>query len=449
MPSADDTLRLLRDAIDQSPDNLPLRQSLISTLLQYGRYEEAETALLDALRQAPQSAELKQTLAETYYQLGKTSQAIVILEGLIDAPQGPAASHVLYARILLQQGDVANAVAQYKLGIELDPDAADDNLANRLGISVESADELFEGRLREIPGEPSHSMDSVVQQSDTRFCDVGGMTELKEEIRLKIIYPIQQPEIYEAYGKPIGGGILMYGPPGCGKTHLARATAGEINASFLSIGISDVLDMWIGSSERNLREVFDNARAHRPCVLFFDEIDALGARRSDMRTSSGRQVINQFLSELDGIDRSNEGILVLAATNTPWHIDPAFRRPGRFDRVLFVPPPDPEARQEILRILLKDKPSDRIDFDRLAKKTDRFSGADLKSVVDRAIEDKIHQAMRTGAPQPLTTRDLLTAIKNVRPSTQEWFSTARNYAIYSNEGGAYDDVIKYLNLGNK
>jgi transitional endoplasmic reticulum ATPase len=238
----------------------------------------------------------------------------------------------------------------------------------------------------------------------------------------------------------------MYGPPGCGKTYLARATAGEIGAGFLSVGISDVLDMWIGQSERNLTRIFEQARFDKPCVLFFDEVDALGARRSDMSGGAGRHVINQFLSEMDGVSKSNDGVLVLAATNAPWHIDPAFRRPGRFDRVLFVPPPDAEARAAVLRLQLKGKPQENLDFEEIARKTVDFSGADLKAVVDQAIEGKLRAALKEGIPKPLTTKDLVTAAKALRPTTREWFSTARNHAIYSNQGGIYDDVIKYLKL---
>ena len=142
-----------------------------------------------------------------------------------------------------------------------------------------------------------------------------------------------------AYGKKVGGGILMYGPPGCGKTHLARATAGEVQAKFMSIGINDVLDMWMGNSERNLHSLFEQARRNRPCVLFFDEVGRIGRQqRSDMRQSSGRHLVNQFLAEMDGTTSNNEGVLILGATNAPWHVDSAFRRPGRFDQVLFVPP---------------------------------------------------------------------------------------------------------------
>lgn len=238
----------------------------------------------------------------------------------------------------------------------------------------------------------------------------------------------------------------MYGPPGCGKTYLARATAGEIKAKFLSVGINDVLDMWLGNSEKNLHEFFEQARCNKPCVLFFDEVDALAANRTDMRHSGGRQIINQFLAELDGVQASNDGILILAATNAPWHLDPAFRRPGRFDRILFVPPPDIQARASILRLLCRNKPIEDIDYQHLSKKSENFSGADLKAIVDLAIERKLQEAIKQGIPKPLTTRDLVAAASAIKSSVTEWFSTARNYAVYSNQGGIYDDILKYLKL---
>lgn len=272
------------------------------------------------------------------------------------------------------------------------------------------------------------------------------MEAIKEDIRLKIIAPVEHAALYAAYGKTAGGGILMYGPPGCGKTHLARATAGEMGRGFLSVGISDVLDMWLGQSERNLRDIFDGARAHQPCVLFFDEVDALAASRADLRGSAGRNVVNQFLSELDGIESSNVGVLVLAATNAPWHLDPAFRRPGRFDRVIFVPPPDRVARGSILSILLRDKPATDVDVDQVADRLDQFSGADLKGVVDLAVERKLAEAMHTGIPTPLRTKDLVDAARAITPSTREWFATARNHVLYANQSGLYDAVRPWLKL---
>jgi SpoVK/Ycf46/Vps4 family AAA+-type ATPase len=306
--------------------------------------------------------------------------------------------------------------------------------------------EVVDGKLRRGGAADDDVGAARTERPQVTFADVGGMEAVKEEIRLKIIEPLLQPKLYRAYGKAIGGGILMYGPPGCGKTHLARATAGQVKAGFLSVGLNDVLDMCIGNSERNLHALFQRARDNPPFVLFFDEVDALGASRADMRQHGGRMLINQFLEELDGARAHNEGVLILAATNAPWHLDSAFRRPGRFDRVIFVPPPDPPARAQILGVLLKDKPARAVDLDKLAKKTDGFSGADLKGVVDRAVEAKLREALRRGAPVPLETADLLDAAKAVKPSTKEWFATARNYVLYSNEGGLYDDVARYLKL---
>ncbi len=186
------------------------------------------------------------------------------------------------------------------------------------------------------------------------------------------------------------------------------------------------------------------ARQHTPCVLFFDEVDALAASRTDIRSGSGRSVINQFLSELDGVESSNEGVLVLAATNAPWHLDPAFRRPGRFDDILFVPPPDREARAEIVRILLRDRPVGKVDVGRVVGSTDGFSGADLRGIVDRAVQLKLGASLRDGAVRPIETDDLVTAAKASVPTTREWFATVRNYVMYANQSGLYDAVRPYL-----
>jgi len=442
-----DPLAALREALRLSPDNIPLRQHLAETLLGQGQPEQAETEFREALALSPDDVGLKLGLARAFMAQQKESAALVIVEQLAKMRQSPPLAHVLLAKLHYRRGEVPEAVAQYKLGVEKDPAVADAEFAGRLGIetTVEES-EVVDGRVRaaweEAGGEPT----TEVERPKTAFNDVGGMDGLKDEIRLKIIHPLNHPELYKAYGKAIGGGILMYGPPGCGKTHLARATAGEIKAGFIAVGINDVLDMWIGNSERNLHALFEQARDNKPCVLFFDEVDALGARRSDMQHSAGRHLINQFLAEMDGIQSSNDGLLILAATNSPWHLDPAFRRPGRFDRVLFVPPPDAAARAAILRILCRDKPVQDIDYAHLAKKTDQFSGADLKAVIDQAIEAKLREALKAGVPKPLTTGDLAAAAATLKPTTKEWFATARNHALYANQGGVYDDILKYLKL---
>jgi SpoVK/Ycf46/Vps4 family AAA+-type ATPase len=445
--ASNDPLAALREALRLSPDNIPLRQHLAETLLGQGQPEQAETEFKQALTLDASNNGLKLGLARAFMAQQKESAALVIVEDLVRQRSAPGLAHVLLAKLLFRRGEVPQAVAEYKLGVEKDSAAADEEFAGRLGIDATYEDsEVVDGRVRAGWEEPGGEVKAEVERPKVNFNDVGGMDALKDEIRLKIIHPLNHPELYKAYGKAIGGGILMYGPPGCGKTHLARATAGEIQAGFISVGINDVLDMWMGNSERNLHALFEQARDNKPCVLFFDEVDALGAKRSDMQHGGGRHLINQFLSEMDGIQTNNEGVLILAATNSPWHLDAAFRRPGRFDRVLFVPPPDAAARAAILRIHCKGKPVQDIDYAHLAKKTDQFSGADLKAVLDQAIEAKLREALKAGVPKPLTTGDLAAAAATLKPTTKEWFATARNHALYSNQGGTYDDILKYLKL---
>lgn len=448
----DSSIQALREALKFSPDNAPLRRHLADSLMKLGRADDAESEWQTLISQHPSDAEHRVGLAQCYFQQGKYSAALVIIEDLVARRETPASAYLLHARLLLQQGDIEFAVSEYKAAISEDPSARDDELAGRLGISAHETSDTTDGRMRTAWDKtsdtgPADSKDVTrIERPKISFQHVGGMAAVKEEIRMKIIYPLQHAEMFRAYGKAIGGGILMYGPPGCGKTHLARATAGEIGAGFMSIGIHDVLDMWIGSSEKALHGLFETARRSCPSVMFFDEVDALGASRSDMRHSAGRHLINQFLAEMDGTEASNDGVLILAATNAPWNLDSAFRRPGRFDRIIFVPPPDREGRAEVLRLLLTGKPVDHVDHDAVAKKTEEFSGADLKALVDVCIESKLQHAMKTGRPEPIQTKDLLAAAKTVRPSTRDWFASARNYALYSNQSGLYDDILRYLNI---
>jgi len=285
-----------------------------------------------------------------------------------------------------------------------------------------------------------------MEKPKVKFTDVGGMQKVKEEISIKIIQPLTNPDLYKAFGKKIGGGILLYGPPGCGKTFIAKATAGEINAKFINIGLHDILDMWIGNSEKNLHEIFELARRNTPCVLFFDEVDAMGASRSEVKQSAMRHVINQFLAELDGAESNNDGVLILAATNAPWSVDAAFRRPGRFDRIVFVEPPDEIARIEIIKSQLLEKPVGEIDAKKIATATAEYSGADIKAIIDIATEEKLRESMKVGSIQPINTKDLMNAAKQHRATTSEWFASARNYALYANESGLYDDILKYLKM---
>jgi SpoVK/Ycf46/Vps4 family AAA+-type ATPase len=469
----------LREALAHSPDNVPLRQLLAETLLALARHDEAEQEFRAALSRAPRQKRLQVGLAQAFFAGGKFDECAVLVEALLKSVDAPPRAHLLDARLKARSGDVG-ARAAYDRALAADPSLRDTAFESELPAAAppsaprrapprrvpatgeepdtkgphdgpEEGDGEGDGDERAAPPAASTANDAderawLVERPETTFADVGGMDDLKDEIRMKILLPLEQPELFSAYGKKAGGGILLFGPPGCGKTHLARATAGEAKCGFLAVGIHEVLDMWMGQSEKKLHSLFEQARRRAPCILFFDEVDALGASRSDLRQSALRTTINQFLAELDGMQAKNEGVLVLAATNAPWQIDPAFRRPGRFDRVLFVPPPDDAARAAVVRVLLRGKPAGAVDAEQVAKRTKGWSCADLAGAVDAAVEAKLRAALKGGARSAITTDALLAALTSRQPTTGEWLQTARNFAVFANEGGQYDDVLRYLGL---
>ncbi len=282
------------------------------------------------------------------------------------------------------------------------------------------------------------------------FDDVGGLESVKQQIRKRIITPFEKPTLYLKFKKRVGGGILLYGPPGCGKTLLARATAGECRADFFNVAISDVLDMYLGESERKLHALFENARQHKPAVLFFDEIEALAGKRQYTREATASKLVSQFLAEMDSMSSKNEGMLLMGATNVPWAIDPAFRRPGRFERVMFIPPPDREARAAILAIHISGRPHESgIDMSSLASKTSGYSGADLEQLVENASDLAIEASIEQRKEVEISQAHLFQSLRDVKPTTLEWLATARNYARYANEAGQYDDVLEFLKKHGK
>lgn len=283
-----------------------------------------------------------------------------------------------------------------------------------------------------------------VEIATSTLADVGGMQDVKDRLNMAFLAPLRNPELRRLYGKSLKGGLMLYGPPGCGKTYIARALAGEIGASFINVTLTDILDQFIGNSEANLHSLFVTARKHAPVVLFLDEIDAIGQKRSQSTSAAWRGVTNQLLMEMDGIGADNEGLFILAATNTPWDVDPALRRPGRFDRSVAVLPPDAPARHSILYHYLKDRPMEGIDLGVLVRQTNGFTGADLAHLVDSAAEFAMMDSLRTGTVRMMTMQDFANALKQVRPSAGPWFSSARNIVEYGNRDGQYDDLAAYM-----
>lgn len=353
---------------------------------------------------------------------------------------------VARARILLKSGRTGEAADAYRDAVAADSSLADPDLAATFTPLRAAGGKVVNLRGEAVEAEPPKFRTGREVKT---FADVGGLEEVKRDISRKIILPFRKPSLFDKFKRKAGGGVLLYGPPGCGKTMMARATAGEVGADFLSIEIAEILDMYIGQSEKRLSAAFESARSSRPSVLFFDEIEALAARRRFGHADHGASLVSTFLNELDGVNASNEGVLVLAATNTPWAIDTAFRRPGRFDRVIFVPPPDQAARLSILSMALKDLPSESLSLEPIAAATSGFSGADLTGLVETACDYAIEDSLETDVVVPVKQKHLMEALKERKPTTLEWLSQARNYAKYANEGGLYDDVTAFLDRHSK
>ncbi|MFJ9867152.1 ATP-binding protein [Streptomyces sp. NPDC101165] len=427
MPEDSPLIRSLRTAVAAAPADVPLRLHLAELLLDDGRPDAAVAEVAFALQHAPGDAQARQLMARA---MGVPQQPAPPAE---PEPAPEAAPSAAPAPAAGARGGFDWQAAEQQVGDAVPP---------RFTATPARADG------DDDPGD-AEAWD-VERPGGVRLADVGGMQEVKDRLEAAFLAPLRNPELRKLYGKSLRGGLLLYGPPGCGKTFIARAIAGELGAGFLSVSVNDVLDMWMGNSERNMHEIFQTARRQAPCVVFLDELDALGAKRSRTAHSGMRNTVNQLLTELDGIDSAaNEGVFVLAATNVPWDVDNALRRPGRLDRTLLVLPPDAPAREAILRYHLRERPIENIDLAKLAKVTDGLSGADLAHVCEAAAERALLDSARTGTVRLIGMKDLLGAAKEINPSTDPWFASARNVAMFANEGGMYDDLIAHLKKRRK
>jgi SpoVK/Ycf46/Vps4 family AAA+-type ATPase len=406
----------LNAAVDQltalvtaQPDDAGLRLLIVQALVAAGRQGEALQHAQEAMRADPSSAAAREAMSAA----------------LLPRPPAPG-----------ETSEMPESFA--RVGRAAPPEAPE-----RVRSATPQPAEGH-GRVRTDTDAPADDVVEV-RRSTVKLADVAGMADVKARLNTTFFAHLRNPEISRSYGQSVRGSLLLYGPPGCGKTYIAKAVAGELDVAFIPVTLADTLDMWMGNSEKNIQAVFRTARRRNPCVLFLDEADAIGGKRSLNRHAGGmRNVVTQLLTELDSIGSDNDGVFVLGASNHPWDIDDALLRPGRFDRTLFVAPPDAEAREAIIRAQLRSVPASDVDTGALASATENYSGADVTHLCRSAIEIAMQDALARGRIRGVTTADFHTALRDVRPSVGPWFESAKNVVAFAKQDDRYRDLITYL-----
>ncbi|MGJ8676881.1 MAG: AAA family ATPase [Akkermansiaceae bacterium] len=462
-------IHLLKAQLESTPGDLDIIIPLIQQYASSENYALAIETLASA--EVDDQSEFISALLSEVDQCESTSPqlAIIYLDRILQENKALAEAYLRKATIYHRTGEKELALKNYNVAVVIDESL--ENLDFENTLENDTTDHHSSSKKIALPSSHSASPEQGIPEREMltadddfvdndfaeadrlldsladglpniNFSDIGGMDNLKERIRMSIIYPFKNKELFAKFKKKTGGGILMYGPPGCGKTFISRATAGECGAHYMDISIHEILSKWIGEAEQRIHQIFETARRKSPSIIFIDEIDALCIKRSDAGNSAS--LVNALLTEIDGASFDNENVLVIGATNTPWRIDTAFRRPGRFDHVLFVPPPDALARAAIFELALKDIPQEKINLGKLGKYSEKFSGADIVACVQSAAEAVINSILQTGKDSLLTEKMLLQSIKKHRATTLEWIEQASNYASFANQSGLYDDLSDYL-----
>ena len=430
MTGSEDFVEIIRAAVAADPGNVGLRVDLIELLLQ-GRLDEAAAEIEQLASVGANQATvlvLRARLAAARLRAGQVPDAAPTVSAPAPVPPAPEPP--------AREPSAPEPSAAPTPPAAWPPPAA----------SVPPAADPGDPPLVPVQSEPDEKPVWDVERPAVTLADVAGLEEVKTHLNGAFLLPMRNPEMARMFGKAPRGSLLMYGPPGCGKTFIARAIAGELDANFVHATLADIVRPHFGETEQAIHSLFEAARAARPCVVFIDEFDAIGGRRTSGSSSaqSLRMFTSQLLEEFDGVDADNDGVYILAATNRPWDIDPALRRPGRIDRTVLVLPPDEPARRAIIEIALRDKPAASVDAGDVARRTAEFSGADIAYIVDQAVETAFTESVASGVPRMVGTADLERAASRVIPSTREWFEQIKPVLDYGVDDGTFSQLRAYL-----
>jgi len=362
---------------------------------------------------------------------------------------------LLYGDILESQNELLDAQGWYKKALEVNPDYLE---AKNREEHIESLIKMNSGVYKVNPEEKGEEKErlekneEVVQdgqikkvsfyKSNTKFESVIGLTTIKRYVHENVVLAIERPDLFEKYGKKLGVGLLLYGPPGVGKTYIVNAIAGEAGANVIIARINQIIDMYTGNTEKNLHAIFEQARSNAQCIIFFDEVDALGTKRGGGGNSGGgdsgamRLAVNQFLVEMSGVEENQKGIFIIGATNNPWDIDPALKRSGRFSDAIYVPPPKYKDRKRLFDFYTKNTPRNKLKYGRLSRATMGFSPADIQHVCDRAIMRPLLHEYSAKSGRMLSMRDIMSVMKEKDfrgSSLDEWYAMVKKEIISKTE----------------
>ncbi|MDE1869722.1 MAG: AAA family ATPase [Candidatus Micrarchaeota archaeon] len=430
------------------------------TLFEENKFDEAIEAYSQAIKADPNYASAYFNRALAYAIVNKYDQATLDARQVMKLePESYDAPYVM-GIIEEYKKNYNGAKEWYERALTLNPKyeqakARLDQLKSKMEKPIERETE------EPIKVSSTKSEDTVIEdgqlksvkfhKSNVKFADIVGMKKQKDLIHQNIVLAIKKPELLRAYGKKLGLGVLFYGPPGCGKTYFVNAIGGETGSNVIIAAINEIIDMYAGNTEKNLHRIFEQARKNTPCIIFFDEVDAMGGKRDGGGDGGGsqnfmRMAVNQFLQEMDGIEKNPEGIFIIGATNQPWDMDPALKRSGRFGESIYIPPPDYKTRKQAFMYNTRKMPLGRINFGRLARATMGFSQADIAEICDKTALIPAAEEDKTGRRRKILMRDFLQMIKQHGGTLEAWYSMVKKDIVNKTEttivDGKKQEIVK-------